>query len=54
MNFMAKSPPCWIAEAEFDSDYLMRDFEMPDFALCEVTDDMRFTGPYLARYRRPD
>lgn len=42
-----------IAEAEFDSDDLMRDFTMPDFASREVTDDVRFTGPYLATYGRP-
>lgn len=42
-----------IAEAEFDSDDLMRNFAMPDFALREVTDDVRFIGPWLALHGRP-
>lgn len=43
-----------IAEAEFDSDDLMADFAAPDFTLREVTDDVRYTGPCLARYGRPE
>lgn len=42
-----------IVEAEFDNDELMRDFAMPDFALREVTDDLRFTAPWLALHGRP-
>lgn len=41
-----------ILEAEFDTDDRLSRFDPPDFALREVTDDLRFTGPYLARYGR--
>lgn len=42
-----------IVEAEFDSDELMRNFAMPDFATREVTNDPRFTGPWIALRGRP-
>jgi CYTH domain-containing protein len=51
-EFQGENAGLLIAEAEFDSDDLMRDFAAPDFALREVTGDLRFTGPYLARYGR--
>jgi CYTH domain-containing protein len=41
-------------EAEFDDADVMRNFAMPDFATREVTDDLRFTGSYLASNGVPD
>lgn len=37
-----------LAEAEFKMPDLLAAFPMPDFAVCEVTDDPRFTGASLA------
>lgn len=42
-----------LGEAEFDNNDLLRGFTMPEFASREVTDDPRFTGPYLAQYGVP-
>lgn len=36
-----------LAEAEFETDEEMRDFELPAFALAEVTNDEMFTGAGL-------
>jgi hypothetical protein len=37
-----------MGEAEFDDDEAMRAFPLPEFAVCEVTDDVRYTGGELA------
>jgi hypothetical protein len=37
-----------MGEAEFDDDAAMLAFPLPDFALREVTDDVRYTGAELA------
>jgi CYTH domain-containing protein len=42
-----------LAEAEFETDTLLADFPLPRFATCEVTDDPRFTGSYLAKNGLP-
>ena len=42
-----------MGEAEFDDDAAMRAFPMPDFAICEVTDDVRFSGAELALHGLP-
>lgn len=39
-----------LAEAEFDDDEAMAAATAPDGAITEVTDDVRFTGGYLAEY----
>jgi CYTH domain-containing protein len=41
------------AETEFDTPEQMAVFPMPDFAVREVTTDIRFTGAYLARNGLP-
>ena len=42
-----------LAEAEFDDVERLKAFPMPDFALCEVTDDPRYGGACLARQGLP-
>jgi CYTH domain-containing protein len=42
-----------LAEAEFETPDLLAAFQMPDFAVREVTDDPRYTGSYLARNGLP-
>jgi len=42
-----------LAEAEFNTPELMAAFQVPHFAVREVTDDPRFTGGYLAQYGLP-
>ena len=42
-----------LAEAEFASDEEMVTFPHPEFAECEVTEDVRFTGARLAADGRP-
>ena len=42
-----------MAEAEFDTPEALAAFPMPDFALREVTDDLRFTGGHLAAHGLP-
>lgn len=43
-----------LAEAEFDTDEAMAAFEVPAFAVAEVTDDPRFTGGRLVVTSRTD
>jgi hypothetical protein len=43
-----------LGEAEFDGAEALKAFPMPDFALREVTDDLRYTGAQLARHGLPD
>lgn len=43
-----------MAEAEFDSVEAMDRYAMPDFAVREVTDDVRYTGGRLVRDGLPD
>lgn len=42
-----------IAEAEFDTPERLAAFDMPEFAVREITDDLRFTGACLARNGLP-
>ena len=42
-----------LAEAEFEDDAALTAFAMPDFALCEVTDDPRYGGGQLALHGLP-
>lgn len=42
-----------IAEAEFDTPERLAGFDMPEFAVREITDDLRFTGACLARNGLP-
>jgi CYTH domain-containing protein len=42
-----------IAEAEFETPEQLAGFPIPDFAVREVTTDIRFTGAYLARNGLP-
>ena len=42
-----------IAEAEFDTPERLAAFDMPEFAVREITDDLRFTGASLARNGLP-
>lgn len=42
-----------LAEAEFKTREQLAAFPMPDFAVREVTDDLRFTGGYLVKNGRP-
>ena len=44
----------FIAEAEFTSEEALAAFQPPGFAICEVTDDPRFTGGHLVRDGLPD
>ena len=43
-----------MVEAEFDTDERMAGFAMPDFAIREVTDDLRFGGGSLVANGLPD
>lgn len=43
-----------LAEAEFETNDIMSDFQMPKFAGREVTRDVRFTGGYLIKHGLPD
>jgi len=42
-----------LAEAEFDTRERLAAFPMPTFAVCEVTEDPRYTGGYLVRNGLP-
>jgi CYTH domain-containing protein len=48
-EFQAELEGLVLAEAEFETAEQLAAFPMPDFALREVTDDLRFTGASLAR-----
>jgi hypothetical protein len=43
-----------LAEAEFDDAETLSAFPMPDFAVREVTEDLRYGGAHLARHGLPD
>lgn len=43
-----------MAEAEFENAEAMERYAMPDFAVREVTDDLRYTGGCLVREGLPD
>jgi CYTH domain-containing protein len=43
-----------MAEAEFATPEAMAAFSAPEFAVREVTDDVRFTGSHLARHGLPE
>jgi CYTH domain-containing protein len=40
-------------EAEFNTLDLMASFATPDFAVCEVTDDPRYSGGHLVKHGQP-
>lgn len=42
------------AEAEFETQEQSEAFEMPGFAVCEVTDDPKFTGGHLVKNGLPE
>lgn len=48
-EFQGELKGLFIAEAEFKSQEQLEAFEMPEFAVCEVTDDSRFTGGKLVK-----
>lgn len=43
-----------IAEAEFKTREQLEAYAMPEFAVCEVTDDLEFTGGHLAKNGLPE
>jgi CYTH domain-containing protein len=43
-----------IVEAEFKTQEELEAFEMPSFAVCEVTDDPNFTGGHLVKNGLPE
>ena len=44
----------FLAEAEFDSPSEAESFSIPDYVVCEVSDDDRFTGGRLVCATRPE
>lgn len=52
-EFQAELQGLIMAEAEFKTADQLAAFPMPDFAVREVTDDLRFTGGHLARNGLP-
>jgi len=43
-----------LVEAEFDTPDLLTSFPIPDFVICEVTDDLRYTGGSLVKNGLPE
>lgn len=52
-EFHGKLDGLVLAEAEFPSDEALAAFPSPPFAVREVTDDLEYTGGWLAHYGRP-
>ena len=53
-EFQGEFEGLFIAEAEFKTQEQLMAFEMPAFAVCEVTDDPKFTGGYLVKNGLPE
>lgn len=44
----------FIVEAEFKTQEQLQGFDMPGFAVCEITDDPMFTGGHLVKHGLPE
>lgn len=53
-EFQGELEGLFIVEAEFETQEQLEAFEMPGFAVCELTDDPRFTGGHLAKNGLPE
>jgi CYTH domain-containing protein len=53
-EFQGELEGLFIVEAEFKTQEQLEAFEMPAFAVCEVTDDPKFTGGYLVKNGLPE
>ena len=53
-EFLEELEGLFIAEAEFKTKEQLEAFEMPGFAVCEVTDDPKFTGGHLVKSGLPE
>lgn len=53
-EFQGELAGLFLAEAEFKTQEQLEAFLAPQFTVCEVTDDPRFTGGHLVKYGLPE
>lgn len=53
-EFQGELEGLFIAEAEFKTQEQLEAFSMPEFSVCEITDDPSFTGGHLVKNGLPE